>query len=328
MKHNKWILSGILLAAISFAANGLAADKLRINVGYWPGNLEPELEDRFFKDDLLLGTNLSRYDLEWNNKHTDTIYPLGLQYFIEDVGPGDLVLGGNYIRYQPDYEYAGLTLAPALYLAELEDYKTTDWEGEVGYRYPVVPDTLYVTPRVGYRQHFKEFNYSEFSIGNGTLGISLDSPFYASASGTYLGLEVQFYVMDQLSIIGDYISTVGLAGWDGSMNMERTTLGFSGNTAVLAYENAESGYTIDIQRWMLGIQYDITPELHIQTGVREETLKQSYPGYFGLPLIYSGGRFQANTIVEEFITDYIFYEESISQKKGMFFVAVSYDLNL
>ncbi|MBW7857822.1 MAG: hypothetical protein H3C43_05950, partial [Leptonema sp. (in: Bacteria)] len=61
----------ITAVTVLLLATPIFADKLRINVGYWPGELKPELQDRFLLDDLVgLPTML---DMEWTNTQTNTI---------------------------------------------------------------------------------------------------------------------------------------------------------------------------------------------------------------------------------------------------------------
>ena len=94
----------LLLTALTVST--VSADQLRLNVGLWPGELDPELEGRLLLDDLVEPT--SRIDLAWSNKDTTTVYPLGLQYF-KPMGPGQLVLTANYIRYAPEYSFNGIS---------------------------------------------------------------------------------------------------------------------------------------------------------------------------------------------------------------------------
>lgn len=320
-----------VLGAMMIAGGLQAQTTLRLNVGYWPGDLEPELEDRYFKDDLILGAGIGRLNNEWSNKHTNTIYPLGVQFFMP-AGPGRVMLGGNYIRYQPEYQYTGFGL---FYLSDVKlgGYKTTDWEGEAGYEYPVIPKQLIITPKVGFREHFKEFTYDELSIGADPLVSISDSSFFsASARGMYVGLQLQFYVMPELSILTDFTFTPGLPGWDGSMTQERNVYGVPSGlgSAFVSIERGEAGYQIDILRYSFAVQYDVTQDLSFQVGVRQEQLTQSYPDYFAIPIILStvSAPAVASNAVLELLTDRIFYDAEETQVKGLVFIALSYDVDL
>lgn len=320
-----------ILGAMLFASSLQAQTTLRMNVGYWPGNLEPELEDRYFKDDLILGSGLGRLNNGWSNKQTNTVYPLGVEFLIP-AGPGRVVFAGNYIRYEPEYEYTGVGL---FFFSDVKlgSYKTTDWEAEAGYEYPIIPKKLLITPRIGFREHFKDFTYEEFSIGvNPLASFSDESVFSASARGMYLGLELQYYITSELSILGDVMFTPGLPGWDGSMTQERNVYGIPSGfgSAFVSIERGEAGYQIDIQRYTFGIQYDVTADLSLQVGLRQEILTQSYPDYFAIPIILSSvsAPSVASNAVLELLTDRIFYDEQESQVKGLFYVALSYDVDL
>lgn len=330
-RHSRLLLAMGLLLALALPASLQAQTTLRLNVGYWPGDLEPELEDRYFKDDLILGAGVGRLNNSWQNKETHTIYPLGVQFLIP-AGPGRVVFTGNYIRYEPEYQYNGFGLF-FLSDVQLAQYKTTDWEAEAGYEYPVIAKKFFITPRIGFREHFKDFIYDELSIGtNPAFSFSDNSVFSANARGMYMGLGLQYYVTPQLSLIGDFIFTPGLPGWDGSMTQERNVYGIpSGSgSAFVSIERGEAGYTIDILRYTLGVQYDITGDLSISAGFRQEELTQSYPDYFAIPIIVStvSAPAVASNAVVELLTDRIFYDESSTQKKGLFFVALSYDVDL
>ncbi len=330
--------AGLILATAPLSAQ----TTMRINAGYWPGNLTPEMESRMEKDDLIQGNGFGRINQDWNGKHTNTIYPLGLEFLI-NAGPGRVVLGGNYIRYQPEYSFDGYGL---LYLSDVQltNYKSTDWEFEAGYEYPVIPGELFITPRLGYRQHFKEFVYSEFSFGTNPVVLFSDSSvFDGAAKGMYMGLDFQFYVMDKLSIVGDVMFSTGLPGWSGYMTYSRTTYGiassppspFDSSLAPPTYslERGEAGYEIDIFRWALGVQYDVTEELSVSTGFRQEQLAQRYPEYFAIPIIVRGTSFPSgsellNNSFAELLTDRIFYGNEETQIKGLWYLALSYDVNL
>ncbi|MCE9597660.1 MAG: hypothetical protein K8S54_06795 [Spirochaetia bacterium] len=321
----------ILLLVCTFVTTPVFADKVRLNLGLWPGQLDPELEPRFFKDDLLTGANFGRLNLEWVDKDTYTIFPLGAQYMKDGVGPGTLILAGNYSRYQPDYKFNGVTNNPALAVSivSLDQFKVSDWELEAGYQLPVIDKTLFVTPKFGARWHFQEFNYNELTLGNATISKSLDSPFKADAKGTYVGAGLQYYVTPQVSLLADYVTTApGLGHVSGSMTDKRTVVGVAANTPFLRLDNATAGYTVDINRWMIGAQYDVTADLHVMAGVRQETTQSKYKGYFNIPIVLVAGTNAINAVVEELITDKLFWESKEKQTKGFIFMGVSYDINL
>lgn len=320
----------IVTILCSLLATPLLADKIRLNVGFWPGELEPELENRLFKDDLIAGTSFGRFDLPWTGKDTYTLYPLGAQYIIENLGPGDLLLGGNYIRYAPEYKYNGFGAGPSISIVELRNFINSDWEAEAGYRIGLLDKKLAVTPKFGGRWHFQEYDYNETTIGSGTLALSVgDNQFRGNAKGTYLGAGIQYYVTSEFSVFADYIMTSPIGGnVSGAMTDKRTVLGFVGSAPYLALDNASAGYQLSITRWTLGAQYDITPVLHVQGGVREETARSKYPGYFNIPILVTSAGPAPALSVGEIVTDILFWEAEEIQTKGFVFLGVSYDIDL
>lgn len=327
-KMISWLGAATAALTLSGAVSALSADTLRLQAGFWPGELDPELEDRLFLDDLLLGTGLGRFNLGWTDKDTYTIYPLGLSY-MRQIGPGKAILSGNYMRFSPEFKYSGIGLSPlSISNVTLVDYLNTNWEGELGYQIGAANNQLFITPKVGYRRSFQEFSYSEFTIGNGTIAFSGDSPFEASAGGTTVGLGLQFYLTKQVSLIFDYVQTAGL--WSGSMTQEKLIVGVSGGSALLSWERAEAGYELSMSRYSLGVQFDVDSNLSLQAGIREEKQDVSYPGYFGLPVVINpatGGAVLQNS-VDEFITDYIIWQQEETTTKGLVFFSLTYDIDL
>lgn len=314
----------VALALFGFVTTALSADTLRLNLGFWPGDLEPELQGRYQKDDLIQGAAFYRYNLDWTDQQTYTIYPLGLQ-FMRAVGPGKLVLSGNYVRYQPDYKYNGIG---SVFLSQvaLKNYVTSDWEADAGYQLAVLNNQVLITPKLGYRRHFQEFDYEELTLGDGTFIINGPSPFQSTAGGLYAGLGLQVYVTSEVSLIFDYVQSAGF--WTGSMNQERVTAGSVGGAGFISFERAESSYEISIQRYALGVQYDVQKNLHLQVGVREEKLAQSYPDYFGLPIVVSGAGSALNASLTEYLTDLFIWEGTETSTKGFVYFSLSYDLDI
>lgn len=320
------------IAAIlcTLLATPVLADKVRLNAGFWPGNLEPELEQRLFKDDLLAGFSFGRLDLGWTGKETYTIYPLGAQYIIENLGPGDLLLGGNYIRYAPEYKFNAIGVGPSISFVEMQNFLNSDWEAEAGYKIGLLDKKLFVTPKFGGRWHFQEYDYNELTVGSGTLALSVgNNQFRANAKGTFMGAGLQYYVTPELSVFGDFIMTSPLFGnVSGAMTDKRTVLGLVGSAPYIAIDNASGGYELNLTRWTIGAQYDITPELHLQGGVRTETTTSKYPGYFNIPILVTSVGAAPALSVGEIVTDVLFWEAEEVQKKGFVFFGVSYDINL
>ena len=325
------LVSGVMLCLVTLGAASVQAETLRINAGYWPGDLDSDLEARFYDDDLFTVTGgslaIGRLNNDWQNKHTDTIYPLGVEFFLP-LGPGDIVLGGNFYTYRPDYSYTGIGLLQVSSI-ELMDYRMDHWESFAGYRYGVVPETFYVTARAGIRQTITSFSRQEFTAGaSGTALVTLDSSFYASARGTYVGVGFQYYFMPGLSLLADLDWTpIFLPGWTGTLSSEELIAGLGSGTPTLFYQSASAGYKVEIIRLAVGLQYDILPELHLAVGVRSETLRQSYPDYYNVPISISGGVASPTFTVIEYITDRAIYEREADQTKGLVFLLLSYDLN-
>tara|TARA_Y100001937_G_scaffold128230_4_gene203361 strand:- start:67426 stop:68385 length:960 start_codon:yes stop_codon:yes gene_type:complete len=308
----------LLLAAMTVST--ASADQLRLNVGLWPGELDPELESRLLLDDIVEPT--ARIDLPWSNKNTTTIYPLGLQYF-KPMGSGQLVFTANYIRYAPEYSFNGISTSGSIALVALEDFATTDWEFEAGYEIPLVGNKLFLTPRLGFRWHTQEFNYDELTIGTPSA-ISLDSPFSGNAQGSYIGLSGRFYLMPQIALYFDLMTTSIFPNFGGSMEFEQTVLQTDG---VLRYDRAEAGYEVAFTRYTLGIQYDINKNMYIQVGVREEVQSTSYPGYFNLAIRTDGSG--VNSTINEIISDILFWDfQEQDQTKGFAFFAFSYGIDI
>ncbi|MCB1174351.1 MAG: hypothetical protein KDK39_12335, partial [Leptospiraceae bacterium] len=307
-----------LATAVLLWTPSLMADTLSVNIGFWPGDLEPELEERYFLDDLVNGITLDRIDLEWSGKNTNTIYPLGLEYR-KQIGPGDLMLRGNYTQYNPEYKYNAITMPSAVTIGSLLDYSINDTEFEAGYRFHLLGNTLFLTPKAGYRRHSKAFFRDEFTIGTGTYGKTIDSNFNASTSGLYAGFDFQYYFTKEFSVVGSYILASG--AWSGTATQDLINASISTTTGTsFTYESATSGYELSIARWNLGLQYDLDKNWHFQIGLREEVLTQSYPGYINLAFGTGGAPYTVN----EILTDYIFYSQEIDQTKGLAYFAISY----
>ncbi len=304
-----------------------AEQKLRLNAGWWGGPLRSELENRFLLDDMVEGDQLDRINLPWIGRETSTIYPLGLEY-IGRVGPGKVLLGGNYVRNSPDYKYAGLTNDPTLSLVRLYNYETTDYEGSLGYELEITPRLLHITPRVGFRQHFQEFNFTELTVGRDDFVAAIDSPFYSSARSAYGGLGIQYFLTEQVSVVleGLYSPPV-FATWGGNMQHERTRVGTRDNETFITYDRAESAYEITIHRGSFAVQYDLSDEIHFRTGYREEVQAARYPGYYNLPLIIRNNTIDFEGVVKEFITDYAFFDAEQTTRKGYAFFEISLDVN-
>lgn len=317
------VLAGIL------GVSGLQAEqKLRINAGWWGGPLRSELENRFWLDDIVEGDQVDRVNLPWIGRETSTIYPLGLEYLAR-VGPGKLIIGGNYVENSPDYKYAGLTNDPTLSLVRLYNYETVDYEGGLGYELEITPRLLHITPRVGFRQHFQEFSYTELTVGGDDFLVSLDSPFYSSARSAYGGLGIQYFLSERTSILleGLYSPPI-FAAWGGNMTHERIRVGRLDDETHITYDRAESAYEIVINRGSIGMQYDLSDEIHFRAGYREEVQFARYPGYYNLPLIVRDNTIDFDGVVKEFITDYIVFDSVQSTRKGFAFFEISLDVNI
>jgi hypothetical protein len=308
-------------------APGLSAQEMRLTFGYWPGVLRNELENRFRQDDGLLGETPDRMNLEWVGKETEAS-PLGL-HFLLPMGPGKLMFGGNFISNRPDYKYASLTSQPSLSLVMLEDFSSTSYEGEIGFEFEVTPFLLYITPRVGMRQHFQEFNYRELTIGEDSFMVALDSPWYSQARSAYGGLSIQYFLSETVSLLLDGThSPPMLSSWGGHMDHERIVAGRFNNQTRLTFDRAEAGYEISISRGMFGLQFDASDEIHFKTGYREELQRVRYPGYYNLPLIVQGDNIDFKGTVLEFMTDYVIYNTVQTTRKGFMFFEVSLDIHL
>lgn len=321
MKFQKIFLSFILL----FASFSLSSNELRLNIGFWPGELEPELQPRFFLDDLIEGGGIGRINLDWSNKTTYTIYPLGIQYLIPVTG-NRLVFGANFIGFYPEYKFNGISFNPTyVSIAELKNFGINDIEGEIGYQ--IQNGAISITPKIGSRFHRQTFEYSELSIGN-IFGFSFGyNKFDANALGTYFGIDLQFRLQNNLSLVGEYLNTALFPGFSGSMEYKNSIIYLSDNNFSLGITNQSSSYEVKIERFKIGMLYDIDATKHLEFGIRSETQKHSYPGYFNIPIVITNTKADiALDTVFEIITDYIFWQQEQEQKKGLLYFAFRFDV--
>lgn len=315
------VVSLLLLSAPVFA------DKLRLNLGYWPGELKPELEERFMLDDIVgLPTML---DLKWTNTQTNTIWPLGFQY-IKPLGSGNLIIGANYTRYMPDYKYNSLSIpVGSVRIASLKDFNSTDWDADLGYQFQIGKTGFFLTPKAGFRWHFTKYELDAITLGT-SIGKTIgDNNFEANARGVYAGLGFQYYFNKQVSLIGEYATTSFFPNFGGSMEFKTTEAWVGSGATVISITNQTSSYEMKIERWMIGAQYDYSDKLHFQVGFRQENQQHSYPGFFGMNFSIAGNTAgMGNIDIFEIITDKIFWESEKTQTKGLFFFGVSYDINM
>ncbi len=321
MKFRKKILSFSLIL-FSFA---LHSNELRLNLGLWLGELEPELQPRFFYDDLIEGRGIGRLNLEWTNKTTYTLYPLGIQYLIPAMG-NRLVFGANFIGFYPEYKYNGISFNPIyVSIVELKNFGINDIEGEIGYQ--ASSGSVIFTPKIGSRFHRQTFEYNELTIGE-LIGFSFgDNQFKANALGTYFGIDLQFRLQNNLSLVGEYLNTAFFPGFSGNMEYKNSSIYLGDNSFKLSITNQSSSYEVKIERFKVGMLYDINATNHIEFGIRTEIQKHSYPGYFNLPVVISntGANIALDTLFE-IITDYIFWQQEQEQKKGLLYFAFRFDL--
>jgi len=315
-----------LLYIIIFSTPVVAQD-LRLTFGYWPGVLRSELENRKRMDDALIGDKADRMNLEWVGKETEAS-PLGL-HVLFPVGPGKLLLGGNFISNRPDYKFASLTSQPSLSLIMLEDFASTSYEGEVGFEFEITPFLLYITPRAGLRQHFMTYNYRELTVGQDTFMLALESPWYSQARSAYAGLGIQYFLTESVSLLLDATHSPPMfSSWGGRMDHEKIVAGRFADKTRITYDRAEAGYEISISRGLLAIQYDASEEIHLRTGYREELQRVRYPGYYNLPLIIEDDTIDFNGVVLEFMTDYAIFNSVQTTRKGFLFFEVALDIHL
>ncbi len=325
----KRIASQILVLILLFGTvSAASANTLRLQAGIWPGQLTPELEQRFFLDDLIAGTGFGRFDLEMSGKDETTAwFPWGLEYH-RQMGPGGIVLALNGSHFNPELKYTGLLTSPAVSLVTLSDYTQTNIYGEVGYRVPVMGGKLKITPRFGVRSYHEEFTYDELTLGN-TVQVSLEGPWTADSRGLYLGMDLRYQLLGNLDFVFDLKSTMGLPTISGSLKHQRTVVGVSGSTVTLFYDDATADVETETFQWGIGFEFHLTEKLHLFGGIRRDELTVRYPGYFNLPLVITGSSASlAGNIVAEFVTDYVFYNQDITTEKTFFTFGIAYDLSL
>lgn len=340
MKRNR-ITSGILfLAAIFFSfltgigegCGELQADTLRLRGTVWPGELQPELENRIFLDDLIgpgtgNGSGFGRYDREWNTS-SNVPTMLGVDYY-SPFQEGRIVLSASYIRHTPDYSFSGFDTGPDISLVSLDNYRETNVEGEAGYEIEGIKDTLFITPRIGIRNHYKSFDYNDISFGSGTMVLTTEGPFQANVYGSYAGIEGSYFLSKDVAITGSFFTSSPIIGdIKGDMSFDHERIGFSGNSIYYAIDSATSGYTMNLTRLQIGAEYHLNRELTFRAGYRYERMNHTYPDYFNLPIVISGGTLNASAILNEIITDRVFWNRDEKTEKGMIYAGVTYDIQM
>jgi len=320
---NRIFLATVLVLAFLLPSLANAKPTIRINAGGWYGEQTPELEKRFFLDDLLGGFGFGRFNLDWENTSTFTLYPLGLEIFLP-MGKNELVIGGNLINHSANITYTGFTFSPAISFTTLKNYKSRDYEAYLGYAFKI--DKLRLTPRVGFRRHSESFNYEELTFGGNIAFTVSDNVWEASVISLFMAGELKYQVAPKFSILVDLmISPPFLANWGGKMNHERMVLGFP----ILTYDRSESGYEMSFNRFTLGAEVALTKKIKLQFGVRQESISVKYPDFYSLPIvanINTGAGGFGGFDLGEFITDLFIYSSSKTSEKGLLFASVSIDI--
>ena len=317
------MLLAFMLAAIPAT---LQADAVRLNLGLWVGKNTPELDERFFLDDLVEGSGFGYLDLGWSGLADYSLFPLGLEYR-KAMGPGQLVIGGNLLFNTAEVDYMGISLG-AIQLVTLKNYSSRDYEIYGGFQLEAAAN-LSVTPRGGLRIHSESFDKQSLILG-GTIATSIDeNPWEASARGLFLACEVKYKINGNFSALFDLlISSPILSDWGGNMEHDNLVVGVSGNNPYVRYDKANSEFKISMNRITLGAEYAINDAFRLQFGIRQEIMETSYPRYFNLPIVLSGGSNSIGPSVAEFVTDYIFYNSTIKSEKGIIFISMSYDIGI
>lgn len=308
---------------------------LQLRAGGWTGTHTSELENRYFLDDLLYGTELYRLNFPWNEAYTQDA-PVGFRFY-HPFQEGEIVLGAQYVRHTPDYNYMGLYFYPSdneiqgLSLMSLDNYSSYNLEGDLGYRLEVAPKTS-ITARVGYREHSKSYDYYDLTIGDDWIIFTMNGPFEASSRSTYVGGTLEYEINSKFSVSIDYDSTSPLFGnLDGKMNSDVEKIGLSDTNDNYIYyrDSAKSDYRINFTRYSISGKYMVSKNLGVELGLRQETMKTEYPQYWNVPIIIVDNELEVDDLLEEFVIDqYFIYKNQEISQKGMIYAGITYDINV
>ncbi len=324
MKKFKYTIQISLFLALISTGGTLHADDFSISGGILYGERTPELESRFFLDDLLENP-IGRIDLGWKGASEYSLYPTGITYK-KPMGKGKGVINATFNMINPDYKFTGISNG-SIALVTVENYSEINVDVDIGYELPLAGN-LFVTPFVGGRNHRKSLEISEITLGSPS-GMSLKGPFDAVSRSIFVGGLLRFDVNDEISVFGEYRMTTPLLGnLQGSMESSMIR-GYTDGS--FKYDEATSKYEIDLKRITLGLDYSVTENLHVFGGFMSEKMSVQYTDYFNLPIQVNGGNLGLQgalgpTILEIITDQYIIYNMPLSSTREGIFIGMSYDV--
>lgn len=312
-----WVLT---VFSLFFAARSAFADEIRLRAGFWPGERTSALEKHYFIDDLL---TRGRLDFPWGNTSTMTV-PVGLE-LRKSIGGNNLVILAEYARYMPEYKFMGLGFGwgfgwGGFSTVNLKGYTSDDLEVSAGIEFK--QDKITITPRVGVHSNMQSFTYDELTFGRSTYTVTLDGPFDASAQGIFMGAGLKMELAPQISGFVDFAFTSPVLGTVmGDMSYTRIQAGISGGGTIYTYSSGKSDYEIGVNRFAVGIEYEMNKNMSVFGGIRKDTIKESYPNMFTMSYVI-GSNFAAINI-SQIIFNQITYSMSHSTEKGLLYGGIS-----
>lgn len=324
----------ILLVCICMSLPVWAQAKPRsgflVKGGLWGlgGQLEHELEDKNFVDDLIFGANLN---LPWSDSNEFyLLHPIGLEYYMGGIGPGSLLLGLDFrgfpsldlTGFTPNYDYNSISSATfGIHTAEL-DFKNIDFV--IGYQ--MAFQQFLITPKFSIRDFRTDFQQSGFYLGD-NFGRYRESSLKASTWVSYLGVNLEFVINKASTvflelgftspILGQFGDTLSLNSLEYS-EFSATSRGSASISVITDGTQEISGNLFD-----LGYQHSFSA-LALRIGYRTETLTTSYPGYTHVSISGSSGSDTVSFSEEEIVSDLLIYRSDDSSKFSSLYFMLTY----
>ncbi len=305
---------------------GERRSRLRFSLGYWAG---PEDADyiEHLRDDLTFAGLSPRSLIDNPGPKPTEATPVALEFWTP-LQVGDLSLRlEHYVTGTSYRDGSGLTTGGTLFFFNHDRYRRERLHIFLGYRLGFLEDRLHVTPRLGLRR------YGETS----DLGLAGVQPDFVqliaqvrdvNGEGTVAGLDLEYLLLEDLSVLGTYARSVGPI--DGDMNLASLNAAAArsvfGSATSLSYAGAVADHLHIWRSWSLALSYRVFEGVRIAAGYRKETISVRYPDYFTFSAALGGGFIEISPT--ELVTNRISYDQAkLSEKKGVFLEA-SYELGL
>lgn len=341
MKKSKLILIGIaMIFSISILGNesssGGTQSGLVIKGGLWGligAKEKTELEDKYFTDDLLSGFNFGQLNTAWNR--ANNIYllnPIGLDYYISGIGPGSLLLGGEFrgipglafTGYNAKYDFISVNGGGiGLHNADLA-FKNLDLN--VGYQ--LAFGQFLVTPKFQFRNFATNLSESALYLGNNSVGFRDTSHNHNTWSG-FIGVNLLYKINEASSVYFEFAMDSPILGQIRSSGDFNKLSVFAGNNFVAGSTTLVKSATQEIRGTVIDLGYQHSfGALGLRVGYRGEELRTTYPSYTDVPVSFvsNNGNNNVSVDIEETILNSIFYKNSTSTLLQNIYLAVSYKL--